>query len=145
MANENDKITQQPDPVAGAQPDPAKVEDGKKDKKTSSSKSKADLEKENAELLAKLKALETTAANAAKNGEASVAATVKEDDREEIFVPKGYANDEPFLIVGVNGINYQLPKGKPSTVPKFVADEFRRSQKAQAALDDRIEKMTSVS
>lgn len=141
MANENDKITQQPDPAAGAQPDPAKVEDGKKDKKTSSSKSKADLEKENAELLAKLKALETSAA---KNGEASAAATV-EDDREEIYVPKGYANDEPFLIVGVNGINYQLPKGKTSTVPKFVADEFRRSQKAQAALDDRIEKMTSVS
>lgn len=65
-------------------------------------------------------------------------------DREEIFVPKGNANDEPFLIISVNGVNYQLPKGKSSTVPKFVADEFRRSQKAQAVLDEHIEKMTNV-
>ena len=34
------------------------------------------------------------------------------EDNVEIFVPKGYANDEPNLFIGVNGVNYLLPKGK---------------------------------
>lgn len=142
MATENDKTTQQ----AAAAAEPA---DNEKKAKASSSKTKEALEKENAELLAKLKALEAAAAEKPKSAATPAAdedtASKAADDREEIYVPKGYANDEPFLIVGVNGINYQLPKGMTCTVPKFVADEFRRSQKAQTALDDRIEKMTSVS
>lgn len=138
MANENEKITaQQPDPAAN--PDPAASTND--DEKKSAKKTKADLEEENAKLLAELEALKAAAAKLEAEGAAAEAAA----EREEIFVPKGYANDEPFLIVSVNGVNYQLPKGKSSTVPKFVADEFRRAQRAQTVLDDRIEKMTNAS
>ena len=63
------------------------------------------------------------------------------DEREEIFVPRGYANDEPNMIIAVNGVNYVLPRGEHSNVPKFIAEEFHRSQKAQAALDKRVNKM----
>ena len=50
------------------------------------------------------------------------------EKRVDIFVPKGYANDEPNLLIAVNGVNYLLPKGKTSTVPQFIADEFHRAQ-----------------
>ena len=65
--------------------------------------------------------------------------------RVEVFVPRGYANDEPNLLISVNGVNYLLPKGKTSKVPKFIADEFYRSQKAQEALDNRKDKMLEAS
>lgn len=67
------------------------------------------------------------------------------DDKVEIFVPKGYANDEPNYFIGVNGVNYLLPKGKTSKVPKAVAAEFHRSQKAQEALDKRVDEMLEAS
>ena len=71
----------------------------------------------------------------------STSAANHKDDRVEIFVPKGYANDDPNLIVAVNGVNYLLPKGKSSWVPKHIAEEFYRSQKAQEALDKRVDEM----
>ena len=70
--------------------------------------------------------------------------TVK-DDRVEVFVPKGYANDEPNLLVSVNGVNYLLPKGKKSLVPAHVAAEFERSKRAQEKLDENIEQMLEAS
>lgn len=67
------------------------------------------------------------------------------DDRVEIFVPRGYANDEPNLTIGVNGVMYLLPKGKRSKVPKHVAEEFYRSQKAQEVLDKHVDEMLEAS
>lgn len=67
------------------------------------------------------------------------------DDRVEILVPKGYANDEPNIIIGVNGVNYVLPRGKRSKVPKHIAEEFYRSQAAQEALDKRVDEMLEAS
>ena len=63
------------------------------------------------------------------------------EKRVEIHVPKGYANDEPNLLISVNGVNYLLPKGKTSKVPQFIADEFYRSQKAQEALDKHVDEL----
>ena len=67
------------------------------------------------------------------------------ENRVEIFVPKGYANDDPNMFISVNGVNYLLPRGKKSTVPDFVAAEFYRSQKAQEKLDENIEQMLEAS
>ena len=63
------------------------------------------------------------------------------EERVEIFVPKGYTGDEPNVFVSVNGVNYLLPRGKKSLVPAEVARELARSQAAQEALDKRIEKL----
>lgn len=71
--------------------------------------------------------------------------TTATNEREDIFVPKGYVNDEPNMLISVNGVNYLLPRGKTSNVPKFIADEFRRSQKAQEALDKRMDEMLEAS
>lgn len=67
------------------------------------------------------------------------------EDRVEVFVPKGYANDEPNLFVSINGVNYLLPKGKKSLVPAHVAAEIERSKKAQERLDENIEQMLEAS
>ena len=80
-----------------------------------------------------------------ENTEKKTKATTTADERVEIHVPKGYANDEPNLLISVNGVNYLLPKGKTSKVPKFIADEFYRSQKAQEALDKRVDEMLEAS
>ena len=72
---------------------------------------------------------------------ASKATEMVEENRVEIFVPKGYANDDPNMFISVNGVNYLLPRGKKSLVPDFVAAEFYRSQKAQETLDQNIEQM----
>ena len=58
---------------------------------------------------------------------------------EEIFIPKGYGNDDPNLYVSINGKNWILPKGKSSTVPKYVADEIRRSWAAQARYGELVD------
>ena len=67
------------------------------------------------------------------------------DNRVEVFVPKGYANDDPNLFVSVNGVNYLLPKGKKSLVPDFVAAEIERSIKAQEKMDENMEQMLEAS
>lgn len=66
-------------------------------------------------------------------------------ERVEIFIPKGYANDEPNLFVSVNGVNYLLPKGKKSSVPPAIAAEINRSLKAQEKMDENIDKMLEAS
>ena len=67
------------------------------------------------------------------------------DDRVEVFIPKGYANDEPNLFVSVNGVNYLLPKGKKSLVPDFVAAEIERSKRAAEKQDENMEQMLEAS
>ena len=67
------------------------------------------------------------------------------DERVEVFIPRGQANDYPNFFVSVNGVNYLLPKGKKSLVPKHVADEINRSIEAQEALDKRMEEMLEAS
>ena len=71
----------------------------------------------------------------------ATSSVVPDKERVAITVPKGYANDEPNLLISVNGENYLLPRGKTSVVPKFIADEFYRSLAAQEALDKRVEEL----
>ena len=67
------------------------------------------------------------------------------ENRVEVFIPKGYANDEPNLFVSVNCVNYLLPKGKKSMVPDFVAAEIERSKRAAEMQDAKMEQMLEAS
>lgn len=62
--------------------------------------------------------------------------TASTEKRDDVFVPRGYANDEPNLFVCINGVNYVLPKGKTSNVPVFVKEEVNRSIRAQQKQDE---------
>ena len=61
------------------------------------------------------------------------------EEKEEIFIPRGAATEEANLFVSVNGVNYLLPRGKTSLVPRAVAMEIRRSCKAQEEQEKRKE------
>lgn len=52
------------------------------------------------------------------------------EERIEIFIPRGSDREDPNQFVGINGVNYLLPRGKKSMVPKAVAREIERSGKA---------------
>lgn len=69
----------------------------------------------------------------------------KNCDRVEIFIPRGNMKDDPNLLVGINGVNYILPKGKTSKVPAFVAAEIERSMKAEASLNATIDSLLAES
>lgn len=69
------------------------------------------------------------------------APVVPEEERVDLFVPRGSASDDHNLFIGINGVNYLLPRGKTSRVPKFVAAEYYRSQEAEAKQAERIQEM----
>ena len=76
---------------------------------------------------------------------ASAPVVAPEEDRVEVFVPKGYANDDPNLFVSVNGVNYLLPRGKKSMVPAHIAAEIERSKRAAEKQDEKMEQMLEAS
>ncbi len=53
-----------------------------------------------------------------------------EEKRVEVFIPRGADREDPNFFVGLNGVNYLLPRGKKSQVPKAVAAEIARSELA---------------
>lgn len=66
-------------------------------------------------------------------------------ERVEVFIPKGYANDDPNFFVSVNGVNYLLPRGKKSIVPPEVEYEVKRAMRAQEKQDEAIDAMLEAS
>lgn len=65
----------------------------------------------------------------------------KTEELVEIFIPRAAGKDEPNLLVGINGVNYLLPKGKSSKVPKAVYDEIMRSRRAEEEQDETINEL----
>ena len=66
------------------------------------------------------------------------------EERVEVYVERASGNDDPNYFVSVNGMNFLLPRGKYSSVPKFVADEIERSKRAQRKLDENIDRMLAA-
>ena len=66
------------------------------------------------------------------------------DDRVEVFVPRGGAREDPNLFVAVNGVNYLLPRGKKSRVPREVAGEIERSNAAADVFYENMDGMKNT-
>lgn len=66
------------------------------------------------------------------------------DGRVELSVPRGAEREDPNLFVGLNGVNYLLPRGKKSSVPAAVAAEIARSERARDALDATMDALQRV-
>ena len=67
-----------------------------------------------------------------------------EEKLVKVMIPKGFAKEEPMLLVGINGKNYLLPRGKESLVPAAVAKEIARAKAAQDAMDSAMDKLSLV-
>ena len=74
-----------------------------------------------------------------KKGKVTIMANVAK--LVDLSIPRGYANDEPNLVISVNGKNYVLPKGKTSKVPPAVKYEYDRAIRAMERQDATVEKM----
>ena len=61
------------------------------------------------------------------------------DERVEIFIPRASDREDPNLFAAVNGVNYLLPRGKKSRVPKAVADELARAERARESLYETVD------
>ena len=66
---------------------------------------------------------------------------VTDEERVELCIPRDPSDENQNLFIGINGVNYILPKGQTSKVPKFVADEYHRSKDAEAAQAANIDKL----
>ena len=64
-----------------------------------------------------------------------------ENKRVEVFIPRGADREDPNLFVAINGVNYLLPRGKKSMVPKAVADEIARSDLAAERFYESVDGM----
>ena len=73
-----------------------------------------------------------------------MASTKPYDERVEVSVPRGAEREDPNLFVGLNGVNYLLPRGKKSSVPAAVAEEIARSERARDALDATMDALQRV-
>ena len=62
----------------------------------------------------------------------------------EVFVPRGSDREDPNLFVGINGVNYLIPKGKKSEVPKEVAEELERSNMATQQFYDTTDNLKGI-
>ena len=63
------------------------------------------------------------------------------EKRVEIFIPRGADREDPNLFVGINGVNYLLPRGKKSMVPQSVAAEIERSGRAADVFYENVDGM----
>ena len=61
--------------------------------------------------------------------------SIRQEERVEIYIERGAANDDPNFFVSVNGYNCLLPRGKTSMVPKSVYEDIMRARRAQQRLD----------
>ena len=65
----------------------------------------------------------------------------KKKDRVSVTLPRARNGEEPTLFVGINGVNYLVPKGQTSDVLPEVAEEIERSQAAEAIMYDQSDAM----
>ena len=68
-------------------------------------------------------------------------ANTKDNSREDVLIPRGAEREDPNLFVGINGLNYLLPKGRRSQVPPAVAAEITRAEHAREALDKTMDSL----
>lgn len=48
-----------------------------------------------------------------------------------VLIPRMGASEDPYVLVGINGVLTQIPRGKPVMVSRKVYDVLRRSESAK--------------
>ena len=65
-------------------------------------------------------------------------------EMKTITIPRARYGEDPIVLVGINGVNYQIPRGKSVEVPAFVAEEYERSKQAEENFLAIADDMTSA-
>ena len=62
-------------------------------------------------------------------------------ERVAVTLPRPGDREDPNLVVGINGVNFILPRGKKSMVPRCVAMEIERSEAAKDRYNEKSDKL----
>lgn len=62
----------------------------------------------------------------------------------EIFIERDPSDENPNMVIGINGKNWVMPRGEVAQVPKFVADEYNRARQAQYKADKTANEMRGI-
>lgn len=89
---------------------------------------------------------ETAAAeNVEKEAEKETEATVDPAlEMVDVFVERDPSDENPNLVIGINGKNWVMPRGESSRVPRYVADEYKRARAAQYKADKTVNEMRGI-
>ncbi|MDY3781370.1 MAG: hypothetical protein SOZ90_04230 [Candidatus Faecousia sp.] len=90
---------------------------------------------------AEIKPEEKTVAN---RPEEKTVANRPEMEIVELFIDRDPSDQNPNLVIGINGKNWVMPRGETSHVPKFVADEYKRAREAQYNADKTINELRGI-
>ena len=64
-------------------------------------------------------------------------------EKVQVSIPRGSDRGDPNVTVIMNGKSYIIPRGKKSEVPRCVAEELARSERAKDAYFEASEKLQS--
>ena len=56
----------------------------------------------------------------------------------DLFVERDPSDENPNLVICVNGKNFVMPRGQVSRVPKYIKDEYDRAKRAQYKADQTV-------
>ena len=80
-------------------------------------------------------------------GEKTVSAPAVEYDPWELvplMVERDPTDENTNMVIGINGKNYVMPRGKVSNVPRCVYDEYQRAKAAQYQADATIAELSGI-
>lgn len=80
----------------------------------------AEMQKQIQKQMAELEAAKA----AAKTGRNKPAVSDAWERKRTVFLPRAMGREQKFLLVGVNGRRYQVPRGKPVEVPEPLAERI---------------------
>lgn len=98
------------------------------------------------------------AKNAATEKEIETASSAEQSKKEEketvtadpalemvdVFIERDPSDENPNLVIGINGKNWVMPRGETSRVPRYVADEYKRAREAQYKADKTVNEMRGI-
>ena len=86
-----------------------------------------------------------TAASAEKEAEKEAGPAVDPAmEMVDVFVERDPSDENPNLVIGINGKNWVMPRGESSRVPRYVADEYKRAREAQYKADKTVNEMRGI-
>ena len=63
----------------------------------------------------------------------------------ELKIPRSSNPNDPGVFISVNGHSFLLPHGKVSKVPRYIAEEYERGQRAEEEYFEKIDRMVAES
>lgn len=90
----------------------------------------AQLQQLQAQIMAQMAELQAAKADA-KPVKTKPAVSNAWNEMRTVFLPRAMGREQKFLLVGVNGRRYQIPRGKPVEVPLPLAERIEIMQNAE--------------